>query len=87
MNAAIPVKVVQVSESGNATYYDECNAGTAEPVQRSDPRLRAILPVSILRMAIKWLKGQKLYTIDPANLPDQLRAALAQVAVQETNVY
>lgn len=87
MNAAIPVKVVQVSESGNATYYDEYPA-TLVPLNQSEirPQVTGYITGIHFKDGDKVAKGQKLYTIDQQTYQANYEAALAQVAVQETNV-
>lgn len=86
-NAAVPVSVVQVSESGNATYYDEYPA-ILVPLNQSEirPQVTGYITGIHFQDGAKVSKGQKLYTIDQQTYQASYEAALAQVAVQETNV-
>ncbi|WP_346236790.1 efflux RND transporter periplasmic adaptor subunit [Niabella insulamsoli] len=86
-NAAVPVSVVQVSESGNAAYYDEYPA-TLVPLNQSEirPQVTGYITGIHFQDGAKVSKGQKLYTIDQQTYQANYQAALAQVAVQETNL-
>lgn len=85
--APVPVAVVQVSESGNATYYDEYPA-TLVPLNQSEirPQVTGYITGIHFKDGAKVSKGQKLYTIDQQTYQANYQAALAQVAVQETNL-
>lgn len=86
-NAPVPVAVVQVSESGNASYYDEYPA-TLVPLNQSEirPQVTGYITGIHFKDGDKVSKGQKLYTIDQQTYQANYQAALAQVAVQETNL-
>lgn len=85
--AAVPVTVVQVSESGNAAYYDEYPA-TLVPLNLSEirPQVTGYITSIHFQDGAKVTKGQKLYTIDQQTYQANYQAAVAQVAVQETNL-
>ncbi len=87
VSAAVPVSVVQVSEIGNATYYDEYPA-TLVPLNQSEirPQVTGYITGIHFQDGAKVSKGQKLYTIDQQTYQANYEASLAQVAVQETNV-
>lgn len=86
-NAPVPVVVVKVTESGNASYYDEYPA-TLVPLNQSEirPQVTGYITGIHFKDGAKVSKGQKLYTIDQQTYQANYQAALAQVAVQETNL-
>ncbi|MCH5600925.1 efflux RND transporter periplasmic adaptor subunit [Niabella ginsengisoli] len=86
-NAPVPVVVVQVSESGNTVYYDEYPA-TLVPLNQSEvrPQVTGYITGIHFKDGAKVSKGQKLYTIDQQTYQANYQAALADVAVQETNL-
>ncbi len=86
-NAPVAVNVVQVSESGNTLYYDEYPA-TLVPLNQSElrPQVTGYITGIHFQDGAKVSKGQKLYTIDQQTYQANYQAALAQVAVQETNL-
>lgn len=86
-NAPVPVTTVQVSESGAVIYYDEYPA-TLVPLNQSEirPQVTGYITGIHFKDGAKVNKGQKLYTIDQQMYQANYQAALAQVAVQETNL-
>lgn len=86
-NAPVAVSIVQVSESGNAAYYDHYPA-TLVPLNLSEirPQVTGYITGIHFQDGAKVSKGQKLYTIDQQLYQANYQAALAQVAVQETNL-
>ncbi|MFT4093471.1 MAG: efflux RND transporter periplasmic adaptor subunit [Niabella sp.] len=86
-NAPVPVTTVKVTESGMATYYDEYPA-TLVPLNQSEirPQVTGYITGIYFTDGGKVAKGQKLYAIDQQTYQANYEAALADVAVQETNL-
>lgn len=86
-NAPVPVVTIKVTESGTATYYDEYPA-TLVPLNQSEirPQVTGYITGIYFKDGAKVVKGQKLYSIDQQTYQSNYEAALADVAVQETNL-
>ncbi len=87
VNAAVPITTVQITESGNLSYYDEYPA-TLVPLNQSEirPQVTGYITGVYFQDGAKVTKGQKLYTIDQQTYQANYQAAVAQISMQETNV-
>lgn len=86
-NAPVPVTTYKITESGNTVYYDEYPA-TLVPLNLSEirPQVTGYITGIHFTDGSKVSKGQKLYSIDQQLYQSNYQAALADVAVQETNL-
>ncbi|MEE6187550.1 putative efflux pump periplasmic linker TtgA [Mycovorax composti] len=86
-NAPVPVTVMQVTESGIAAYYDEY-PGILVPLNESEirPQVTGYITGIFFKDGDKVVKGQKLYSIDQQTYDANYQAALANIALQETNL-
>ncbi|GAB3011698.1 efflux RND transporter periplasmic adaptor subunit [Niabella terrae] len=85
-NAPVPVTTLKVMELG-ANYYDEY-PGVLVPLNQSEIRAQVTGYITGIhfRDGDKVAKGQKLYSIDQQTYQANYESALANVAVQETNL-
>jgi len=83
----IPVTTYQVTTSSATNYYDEY-PGTLVALNQSElrPQVTGYITGIFFKDGQKVVKGQKLYTIDQQTYQANYEAAMAQVAVQETNL-
>ena len=86
-NGPVPVTTYQVKTSGETHYYDEY-PGTLVALNQSElrPQVTGYITGIYFKDGQKVVKGQKLYTIDQQTYDANYKAAVAQVAVQQTNL-
>ncbi len=82
----VPVTVITVSK-GSAVYYDQYPA-TITPLYQVDirPQVAGYITGIFFKDGDRVFKGQKLYTIDQQQYEANYQQALANVAVQKTNL-
>jgi membrane fusion protein (multidrug efflux system) len=82
----IPVTVQQVT-AGNAVYFDEYPA-TVNPLNEVDlrPQVNGYITGIYFKDGDKVSKGQKLYSIDEQQYEANYQQAVANLAVQQTNL-